>query len=152
MKICSKCKLKEAKIYSVWCRDCCNSYNKIHYLKHKDRFADRQRKYYQKNPIKFSEIRRINNLRKKKKAIEHYSRGKMCCNCCGEKNLAFLTLDHINGDGSKHRKLIGTHTKLSSWTIRNNFPSGFQVLCFNCNIGKSNKSICPHKNPENYEV
>ena len=31
------------------------------------------------------------------------------------------------------------------WLKNNNFPEGFQVLCFNCNCGKArNKGICPH--------
>ena len=37
-------------------------------------------------------------------------------------------------------------TKFYRWLKRNNFPEGFQVLCFNCNCGKEiNKGVCPHK-------
>ena len=32
------------------------------------------------------------------------------------------------------------------WIKRNNYPDGFQVLCWNCNSGKgANGGICPHE-------
>jgi hypothetical protein len=73
------------------------------------------------------------------------------CNCCGETIKQFLTLDHINNDGANHRKLMkhesdGSGKQLYCWIIKNNFPPIFQVLCYNCNIGKYlNGGICPHK-------
>ena len=33
-----------------------------------------------------------------------YSEGQPKCACCGEKELSFLTIDHINGKGNIHRK------------------------------------------------
>lgn len=75
--------------------------------------------------------------------------GGPICKCCGETILTFLTIDHINGGGNKERK---ERSKRSSaywyyWLKRNNYPIGFQVLCFNCNIGRSiNGGICPHQN------
>lgn len=87
-------------------------------------------------------------LNKRKIVLEHYSNNTMKCNCCGESIERFLTIDHINNDGAKHRKEYPEARKdLYKWLINNNFPSGFQVLCFNCNCGKSqNGGICPHKN------
>ena len=36
--------------------------------------------------------------------------------------------------------------KITTWLYRNNFPKGFQTLCFNCNWGKHiNDGICPHQ-------
>lgn len=67
------------------------------------------------------------------------------CNCCGESIEKFLTLDHINNDGNKHRKQVG-RTSVYRWLKYNNFPPGFQVLCWNCNLGRQhNDGICPHK-------
>jgi len=78
----------------------------------------------------------------KKLVFEHY--GKECV-CCGETIEEFLTMDHINDGGTKHRKKIGN--KINVWLFVNNFPKGFQTLCFNCNWGKHiNGGICPHKN------
>jgi len=68
------------------------------------------------------------------------------CNCCGETELKFLTVDHINNDGAAHRKITGIGNNFFLWLRKNNFPSGFQILCFNCNCGKNvNKGICPHQ-------
>lgn len=84
----------------------------------------------------------------KLKVFKHYSKGIIKCVCCGEKETDFLTLDHTNNDGAKHRKILGRNFSGSvfySWLISHNFPKGFQVMCFNCNLGKNiNKGICPH--------
>lgn len=73
--------------------------------------------------------------------FEHY--GKVCA-CCGESNKIFLSIDHINGGGTKQRKEM--KEKITTWLVRNSFPNGFQTLCFNCNWGKHiNHGICPHK-------
>jgi hypothetical protein len=77
------------------------------------------------------------------------------CSCCGEDRLLLLTIDHVNNDGNKHRremfkKPVGKRrpggTLLYSWLKANNYPPGFQVLCWNCNMGKHlNGGVCPHK-------
>ncbi len=66
------------------------------------------------------------------------------CACCGESEQAFLTIDHMNNDGAKHKRAIGTST-IYPWLCRNGFPPGFQVLCFNCNCAKYILGECPHK-------
>lgn len=78
--------------------------------------------------------------------IKHYSNGEMKCVCCGTEGLVFLCLDHINGDGNEHRKEIGQGINVYYWVKRNNFPDGFQVLCYNCNIAKRDGEFCPHQN------
>jgi hypothetical protein len=69
------------------------------------------------------------------------------CVCCGETNVRFLTIDHINSDGAEHkRKTNGKSQKIARWLKANNYPDGFQVLCFNCNCGRAlNGGICPHQ-------
>lgn len=74
--------------------------------------------------------------------------GGYVCVCCGETEKRFLTIDHINNDGAKHRKEIGFRGGIGIhlWLCKNAFPEGFQVLCFNCNHGKQlNGGTCPHK-------
>lgn len=77
-------------------------------------------------------------------ALQHYSDSSTPrCFCCHENILMFLQLDHIENDGNIHRKNL-TKT-IWSWLKRNGYPHGFQVLCANCNIGKSiNGGFCPH--------
>lgn len=65
------------------------------------------------------------------------------CNCCGERNTRFLTIDHINNDGYKERGNRGIMFKLR----RLGWPKDiYQLLCWNCNCGRAaNGGICPHK-------
>jgi hypothetical protein len=67
------------------------------------------------------------------------------CACCGEREPLFLTIDHVNGGGAIHRRQIGK-TDMWKWLYHNDFPEGFQILCFNCNAGKHrNGGRCPHE-------
>jgi hypothetical protein len=68
------------------------------------------------------------------------------CVCCGETIPQFLNIDHINNDGAKHRREIGGSSGLQIWIEKNNYPKDFQILCYNCNVGKYlNGGVCPHK-------
>ena len=135
---------------------------KIHYEENKDEI-NKQRREYSKRPEvqkrirkqdkewrnnhkeKIMELNKVYSKRYRDKNRElvfnHY--GKECV-CCGEKELKFLSIDHINGNGTKHRKEI--YRNINPWLVKNNYPEGFQVLCFNCNWGRyKNNGICPHK-------
>lgn len=74
--------------------------------------------------------------------------GGPICKCCGENEIKFLAIDHIDGGGNKHRKQIGSGGNVLLADLRKRgFPGGFQVLCWNCNWGKHvNGGICPHEN------
>lgn len=78
--------------------------------------------------------------------IEVFNKYGNECICCGESNLKFLTIDHINQDGAEHRKQDPSSVTLYRWLKKHNYPDGFQVMCFNCNMGRNiNGGICPHK-------
>jgi hypothetical protein len=67
------------------------------------------------------------------------------CKCCKTDILEFLSIDHINGGGIQHRKLIGGNgAGFYRWLIKNNFPEGFRVLCMNCNHALGRCGYCPH--------
>jgi hypothetical protein len=72
------------------------------------------------------------------------------CSCCGETEPLFLSIDHIHNDGNIERKAnlySGSGTGFYMWLRKNSFPSGYQVLCMNCQIGKhKNGGVCPHQN------
>lgn len=55
-----------------------------------------------------------------------------CCAICGEKELSFLCIDHINGGGTKDKK---NRTKAAIYVdLRDNDRfSQYRVLCHNCN-------------------
>jgi hypothetical protein len=82
------------------------------------------------------------------KVFVHYSGGQPKCACCGERNIGFLTIDHINNDGAIQRRRPGEH-KGGIWTyaaiIKKNFPKDLRVLCYNCNCGRGRlRGRCPH--------
>ena len=88
-------------------------------------------------------------MERSKEVYTHYCNGEIMCQCCGEKEIDMLTLDHINNDGARHRKFNPkTGKNLVGYVLRNNFPDGYQVLCMNCNFSKGkprNKGRCIHK-------
>jgi hypothetical protein len=89
---------------------------------------------------------RDSHARRRRTVIDNLG-GK--CVCCGETEIVFLTVDHIEGGGNDHRRQLGGSSQnLYRWLIKKGFPDGFQVLCFNCNQGKHvNGGVCPHQIP-----
>ena len=86
-------------------------------------------------------------------AMAHYGGERCACPNCPQPTpgLKFLTIDHINNDGATHRKTF--KGPMHRWLKTNNYPSGFQVLCFNCNCGKNvNNGVCPHLESINAET
>jgi hypothetical protein len=137
-----------------------------YYLAHKKENQDRNRKYYlahkehldRKAKIlsmtcyklyRDEELykRRIYRQGLKLKCFIGYSQDPPSCACCKESHFEFLSLDHINGGGNKHRRELGSNSvyDLYRYLIKNNFPPGFQILCHNCNLAKGFYGYCPHK-------
>lgn len=54
------------------------------------------------------------------------------CELCGTNDREVLTVDHIWDDGAAHRKQVQA-SAIFTWLIKNQFPPGFRILCFNCN-------------------
>jgi len=80
----------------------------------------------------------------RKEVLFHYG-GK--CVCCGQTEMAFLVVDHTEGDGCIHQTPKGTRycgAQLYRWLKRNGFPEGFRVLCADCNTAMSIYGQCPH--------
>ena len=71
------------------------------------------------------------------------------CNCCGETEPMFLSIDHIDNNGAQERKsglYAGSGYSFYRWLRKTGFPPGYQVLCMNCQIGKhKNGGVCPHQ-------
>jgi hypothetical protein len=94
---------------------------------------------------------RYEHVKERMLAFQHY--GDYKCACCGEQEFAFLTLDHINGDGNASRlELFGKKSIAGHHMYRKlrkqGFPAGYQVLCMNCQVGRrDNGGLCPHKSP-----
>lgn len=74
--------------------------------------------------------------------------GGPICACCGETERVFLSIDHIHGGGAKHRRELLGENKGGIHFYRKlkkqKWPKGYQVLCYNCQIGKYRLGECPH--------
>lgn len=135
------------------CRDCHRARMNIHYLKNKPHRLLRAKERYQEKPSAvWTEEKRLRaNENSKRYRQEHFQTvldhyGPRCA-CCGEENLLFLTVDHINNDGAEHRRKGTGKVSLAfyRWIIKNDFPDDLRILCFNCNCGRQrNGGICPH--------
>ena len=108
----------------------------------------RGKTYHQEHREKRLASCRAWQQRLKLEVMTYYSDGRPpSCQCCGEDDLALLVLDHIKNDGKRHRQQVGS-LYIYSWLTQHDFPKGFQVLCFNCNMGKqfNGGTECPaHK-------
>lgn len=114
------------------CLHCIKAKNKAYYALHKD---------------KLSEAGKQRNRAKRQACLDHYGGH---CACCGEKRVEFLAIDHVNGGGSKHRlELFGKRNAggpaFYSWLKKNGFPTGYRVLCHNCNTSLGLYGYCPHQ-------
>lgn len=161
MKLCSKCSIikpltdfyfkKNQNRYDSQCKSCVGDYVKHRYKtipSVRARYAETSKKWNNNNRERLNESTRKRTYRYKIEAISHYSNGLNCCACCGESNIQFLTIDHIDNNGANHRRAMN-HSSICDWLKFNDYPSGYQVLCWNCNCGKAfntiSKGICPHK-------
>ena len=143
----------------------CNTHYAQKYRRENPNFVKKQLRKAREKHAKNPEIRlaqwknwrvkhRPETLRKqlelKLKVFKYYSKKDSnsnipCCACCGE-NLShkFLTMDHINGRKSMGHKPAFGGKDLYNWAIKNKFPDGLQVLCWNCNEAKEHGG-CPHQ-------
>ncbi len=107
---------------------------RAYYLGHRDIW-----KKYQATDH-YRELARKYHRELRQEVIKHYG-GK--CECCLEDIIEFLGIDHINGNGRKHR---ATFTgSIYQWLKKNNYPQGYRILCHNCNLALGFYKHCPHR-------
>ena len=141
VRVCAKCKQQKphnefypSKTHKdgllPHCKDCNREYRRLR---------------YEKNPQARIESTNKNRNKLRDQVFEAYGSK---CTCCQESHRAFLCIDHIDEDGAEHRRQLGKKAKgmgFYEWLRRNDFPEGFQILCWNCNSAKSLRGGCPHK-------
>lgn len=116
-----------------------------YYLKHRDEIRAKQRVrgkayYYRhherikaKSCIKAKLYYKLQRL----EVIDKLSGGTNICANCGHSDIDVLFVDHVDNNGSQHRKGMRKNgVAIFGWLIKNKYPSGFQVLCANCNWKK----------------
>jgi hypothetical protein len=119
--------------YQVLCNNC-------NYLKEYDRLHSKE---YSKQI--HANIVRNQRLRIRLQTLYWYSDGLMECECCKEKDIRLLTIDHKNGGGKK--EMSKNHYKnVYEYLYYNNYPeNGYRVLCWNCNKSHGQYGYCPHQ-------
>jgi hypothetical protein len=81
--------------------------------------------------------------------LQNYSGGAIQCACCGECQLEFLTVDHINNDGKAHRRRSKTAHGIYRDLLKHGCPPVIEILCFNCNMARASAGVCPHRGEVN---
>jgi hypothetical protein len=124
-----------------------NAYAREYRILHKKECKEAIQKWRKNKSIHVKNYNKAWLRLRRLRIISHYSNGKSCCYRCGNTDLRVLSIDHINSGGCKHTKeLIKQGTNLYTWIIKNNFPSGFQILCMNCQwIKRYEKQEIPHQ-------
>jgi len=104
---------------------------KQYYWEHREEEKAKNRSYYHKLRLE---------------CLIAYGGNPPQCACCGERYIEFLTIDHIIGGGHQHRlKLKGGGQEIYRYLRKANFPLGYRVLCWNCNVAIGFYGICPHQ-------
>jgi hypothetical protein len=166
--VCSRCKKRPSRDGKKYCADClkyCNSKTKAAYQADHTKQKEASARWYnvQKARKKCPQCHerdavegnvcceecqqyhrdkgKLRQAERKRIVLAHYG---TTCKCCGlEKAPEFLQVDHVDGGGRQHLKEIG-QSRLYAWLIQNNFPTGFQVLCAECNFAWGHSDCCPH--------
>lgn len=126
-------------------------YERAYRLRHRDLLNERQRLYNIAHPEKVKASNKKSRLHRSVHAKQQYRAIKQSafdayggrCACCGETNSCFLTIDHINNDGNRHRsQRKATGYGIYRWLKKEGYPQGqFQVLCWNCNCSKVHSQL-----------
>src|SRR3990167_11182501 len=95
---------KEIERSAVWCRVCENEAASKYYYSHKEQCLRANKEWAKRNVEKTLEFGRRRNRKYRMELLQAYGGKDPKCACCGESELKFLCLDHINGGGGKHRK------------------------------------------------
>ena len=119
------------------------SYGRAWKERNKEKVRENARLYAQQNKTKVHAYGKQYRKSLKVQAFQAY--GGANCACCGENHIEFLSIDHMNGGGNEHRRQIGLKAAHPyKWLKDHNYPSGFRVLCMNCNFALGAFGYCPH--------
>lgn len=125
-----------------WTREKQREYMKQYRIDNWHRLYPLQKAWKIQNRERTKLLNRAERVRLKYLVLSHYSvKEAPICTKCSFSNIDALCLDHINNNGAQQRRDVfnlrtAAGTTFYRWLKKNNFPSGFQVLCFNCNIIK----------------
>jgi len=129
------------------CKKCARVKSREAYRSNPEKFRERKREFKKNNPEKQREYDTRARRKLKSDVIGAYGG---VCTCCGEKEMDFLCIDHVDNNGSQHRKLLGTGNTFYFRLRKDGYPNTnefrLQVLCYNCNNSKKIRGVCIHNN------
>lgn len=147
---------KRSSEYSKANRKRIERWRKVYYLLNHTRIRAHRNSYRKKKAESFKEYQRRYVLAHKQECLARtkaWARSLRLevlrayghsCICCGENREPFLTIEHTNGDGAHHRRLV--KRKVYRDLKLRGFPKdGYAVMCWNCNCASSRGRLCPHK-------
>lgn len=139
---------QQSKIYRDKYKDDIKARHKIYRDNNKEKIKIRSKAYYQANRDKIQEkLNRYEETHKehldqcrkdrvaklKIETLTHYGNGRLACVQCSYDDIRALSIDHINGDGAKHRSEIRrAGAGVYYWLKQRGYPIGYQTLCMNC--------------------
>lgn len=135
-------------------KEAVRGYKRAYVQRHPERRLETTRKYdaYNKDKAKqyradnFEHIKKRvqeNNTTRRNEFLEMYGSK---CECCGETENIFLTLDHIKGQkgipiAKKERGVNSYRSAIAEYR-----PDTYRILCMNCNFAtRFEGAICPHQ-------
>lgn len=105
-------------------------------MEHKEEILDKRVNFQQTEGFK---VWKKDYDRKRYQAIRegvltYYGGGNLACVRCGFSDIRALSIDHIAGGGSQHRKI---RTQTIYYLLQSEgLPDGYQTLCMNCQFIK----------------
>lgn len=171
-KVCSNCNIEQPiqeyykrsdvkykDVYYNYCKGCTSIVRARYKSQNKEKIAKYNKEWYDKTRVERNAHRReyLKNNRHVSRAnikrVQERLRETIVdgyggvCSCCGESELKFLDIDHINNNGKSDRTKFNSYRTFYRWLRDNGFPKEeYQLLCSNCNQGKRrNGGVCPHK-------
>jgi len=124
-------------------RDKIRGYWQKYYYSHQEEITTRKRKQRIKNEQSY-QIRARRYHRTKIAVLKKYSNGRPKCACCGESKYEFLSIDHIVPQKGYYKEAGGENLYSKLLKIPTQ-KKHYQILCYNCNMGKRLNRDCPHK-------
>lgn len=101
-----------------------------YYRRNKKKILTYKQRYYRKNRKRILGLNRKRQTKRKKAVLRIYG-GK--CRYCKTKELAILSIDHINDDGFKERaKFDKNHSNNYAKLYKRPKRKDLQILCMNC--------------------
>lgn len=156
---CKTCRAEYKKTYDDARRDEKNAKNRVYYQNNREKVRERahtehahqvRNKWHKEYRVRPDVKERLKTnykaffLRVWKEAFDFFGP----CACCGESELEFLSLDHINGNGAEERGKGISGIQILERLRRLGWPEEakkeYRLLCYNCNFTIGHYGYCPH--------